>query len=75
MGNKPKVLILGGGFAGLGAAQKLAKADVEITLIDKHDYHTFQPMLYQVATDLIATEDVGHPLRDVFQEQHNLRLS
>jgi NADH dehydrogenase len=74
MGNKPKVLILGGGFAGLGAAQKLAKADAEITMIDKHDYHTFQPMLYQVATDLIATEDVGHPLRDVFQEQHNLRL-
>ena len=75
MGDKPKVLILGGGFAGLGAAQKLAKADVEITLIDKHDYHTFQPMLYQVATDLIATEDVGHPLRDVFQEQHNLKFS
>ena len=75
MGNKPKVLILGGGFAGLGAAEKLAKTDVEITLIDKHDYHTFQPMLYQVATDLIATEEVGHPLRDVFREQHNLTFA
>ncbi len=69
MGKKPQVLILGGGFAGLGAAQKLSKSDVEITLIDKHNYHTFQPMLYQVATDLIATEEVGHPLRDVFREQ------
>jgi NADH dehydrogenase len=74
MDKKPQVLVLGGGFGGLGAAQKLSKLDVEITLIDKHNYHTFQPMLYQVATDLIATEEVGHPLRDVFQEQANLRL-
>jgi NADH dehydrogenase len=74
MGKKPRVLILGGGFAGLGAAQKLAKADAKITLIDLHNYHTFQPMLYQLATDLIATEEVGHPLRDIFHDQPNLRL-
>jgi NADH dehydrogenase len=74
MSDKPRVLILGGGFGGLGAAQNLAKSEVEITLIDKHNYHTFQPMLYQVATDLIATEEVGHPLRDIFQEQTNVRL-
>jgi NADH dehydrogenase len=74
MSDKPRVLILGGGFAGLGAAQNLAKSEVEITMIDKHNYHTFQPMLYQVATDLIATEEVGHPLRDIFHEQPNVRL-
>jgi len=74
MDKKPQVLILGGGFAGIGAAQKLAKSEVEITLVDMHDYHTFQPMLYQVATDLIATEEVGHPLRDIFREQPNLRF-
>jgi NADH dehydrogenase len=74
MSKKPHVVILGGGFAGLGAAQKLAKSDVEVTFIDKHDYHTFQPMLYQVATDLVSTEEVGHPLRDVFHEQQNVRV-
>jgi len=68
------VLILGGGFAGLGAAEKLAKSEADVTLIDMHNYHTFQPMLYQVATDLVATEEVGHPLRDVFRGQPNLRL-
>ena len=57
--NKARVVILGGGFAGLGAAEKLKKADAEVVLIDRHDYHTFQPMLYQVATDLIATEEVA----------------
>jgi NADH:ubiquinone reductase (H+-translocating) len=74
MNVKPQVLILGAGFAGLGAAEKLAKSEAEITLIDMHNYHTFQPMLYQVATDLVATEQVGHPLRDVFRGQPNLRL-
>jgi NADH dehydrogenase len=74
MDKKSRVLVLGGGFAGIGAAQKLAKSEAEITLVDKHDYHTFQPMLYQVATDLIATEEVGHPLRDIFRKQSNLRF-
>ena len=74
MSDKPQVLILGGGFAGLGAAEKLAKSEAEVMLIDMHNYHTFQPMLYQVATDLVATEQVGHPLRDVFHGQPNLRL-
>ena len=74
MSDKPQVLILGAGFAGLGAAEKLAKSDADVTLIDMHNYHTFQPMVYQVATDLIATEEVGHPLRDVFRGQPNLRF-
>lgn len=74
MSDKPQVLILGAGFAGLGAAEKLAKSEADVTLIDMHNYHTFQPMLYQVATDLIGTEEVGHPLRDVFRGQPNLRL-
>ena len=61
-----------GGFAGLGAAGKLKKANAEVVLIDKHDYHTFQPMLYQVATNLIATEEVAHPLRDLARKLPNL---
>lgn len=74
MADKPRVLILGGGFAGLGAAGKLKKADAEVVLIDKNDYHTFQPMLYQVATDLIAPEEVAHPLRDLARRLPNLTI-
>jgi NADH:ubiquinone reductase (H+-translocating) len=71
---RPRVLILGGGFAGLGAARGLKDADAEVVLIDKHDYHTFQPLLYQVATDLLERTAVGHPLRDLFHDQPNLRV-
>jgi len=74
MSDKPRVVILGGGFAGLGAAGKLKKANAEVVLVDKHDYHTFQPMLYQVATDLIATEEVAHPLRDLARKLPNLTV-
>jgi NADH dehydrogenase len=71
---RPRVVILGGGFAGIGAAKALKKADVEVVLIDKNDYHTFQPLLYQVATDLLEPSAVGHPLRDLFHEQPNVRV-
>jgi NADH:quinone reductase (non-electrogenic) len=69
-----RVLILGGGFAGIGAARALKKADAEVVLVDKHDYHTFQPLLYQVATDLLERTAVGHPLRDLFHDQPNVRV-
>ena len=68
---RPRVLVLGGGFGGIGAARKLKDADVEVVLVDKHNYHTFQPLLYQVATDLLETGAVGHPLRDLFHDQPN----
>jgi NADH dehydrogenase len=71
---RPQVVILGGGFGGLGAARTLKQADVAITLIDQHDYHTFQPLLYQVATDLLEPSAVGHPLRDLFHEQPNVTV-
>jgi NADH:ubiquinone reductase (H+-translocating) len=71
---RPRVVILGGGFAGVGAAKALKKADVDIVLVDKHDYHTFQPLLYQVATALLEQTSVGHPLRDLFHDQSNLRV-
>jgi NADH dehydrogenase len=69
-----RVLILGGGFAGIGAARKLKDADVEVVLVDKHDYHTFQPLLYQLATDLLEPSAVGHPVRDLFHEQPNVAV-
>jgi NADH:ubiquinone reductase (H+-translocating) len=71
---RPRVLVLGGGFAGIGAAQKLHKSDVDVVLVDKNDYHTFQPLLYQVATGLLEQPAVGHPIRDLFHGQDNARL-
>ena len=68
---KPQIVILGGGFAGVGAAQKLKKADVDVVVVDKHDYHTFQPLLYQLATGLLETSAVGHSLRDLVHDQDN----
>jgi NADH dehydrogenase len=68
---RPRVLILGAGFGGLGAARKLKDADADVVIVDHHDFHTFQPMLYQVATDVIETTEVAHPVRDLFHEQAN----
>jgi NADH:ubiquinone reductase (H+-translocating) len=71
---RPRVLVLGGGFAGIGAAHKLKKSGADIVLVDKHDYHTFQPLLYQVATGLLEQPAVGHPIRDLFHKQANVRI-
>jgi NADH:ubiquinone reductase (H+-translocating) len=73
-GRRPQVLVLGGGFAGIGAARKLKEAGVDVTLVDWHDYHTFQPLLYQVATDLLETSACGHALRDLFHEQPHVAV-
>ena len=71
---RPRVLVLGGGFGGIGAAQKLKKSDVDVVLVDKHDFHTFQPLLYQVATGLLEQPAVGHPIRDLVHKQDNIRF-
>jgi NADH:ubiquinone reductase (H+-translocating) len=73
-GAQPRVLVLGAGFAGMGAVQKLRKSDVDVVLVDKHDYHTFQPLLYQVATGLLEQPAVGHPVRDLLRDQENARF-
>jgi NADH dehydrogenase len=68
------VLVLGGGFAGIGAARALKGSDVDVTLVDRHDYHTFQPLLYQLATGLLETTAVGHSLRDLVKGQDNATI-
>ena len=73
-GGRPRVLILGGGFGGVGAAQKLKDADADVVLVDKHDYHTFQPLLYQLATGLLDTSGVGHSLRDLLARHDNTTI-
>ena len=72
--SRPRVVVLGGGFAGVGAARELKKAAVDVVLVDKHDYHTFQPLLYQLATGLLETTAVGHSLRDLVKDQDNATI-
>lgn len=66
-----KVVIVGGGFAGLNAAKKLAKADVDVLVIDKTNHHLFQPLLYQVATAALSPGDVAAPIRQILRYQAN----
>ncbi|MCB0077163.1 MAG: NAD(P)/FAD-dependent oxidoreductase [Anaerolineales bacterium] len=68
----PRVVIIGAGFGGLKAAEKLSKMPVEVLLIDRNNYHTFQPLLYQIATAGLDPEEVAHSVRGVFQGQHNV---
>jgi NADH:quinone reductase (non-electrogenic) len=70
-GRRPQVVVLGGGFGGVGAARKLKHADVDVVLVDANDFHSFQPMLYQLATGLVETAAVAHSLRDLFRDQRN----
>jgi NADH dehydrogenase len=67
-GNLPKVVIIGGGFGGLNAAQKLAKMRVDVTVIDRKNHHTFQPLLYQVATAGLSPGEIAAPIRGVVKE-------
>lgn len=71
---RPKVLILGAGFAGLNVARRLAKTAVDITLIDKNNYHLFQPLLYQVAAAYLDPGQIAKPIRGIFQKQANLTV-
>src|SRR5271169_6759624 len=74
MGEKHRVVILGGGFGGLNAAQKLRRAPVEITLIDRRNFHLFQPLLYQVATGSLSPGEIAAPLRGVLSRQKNVQV-
>ena len=66
------LVILGAGFAGIGALKKLRDANLRITIIDKRDYHTFQPLLYQVATDELGPTEVGFPVRELLHGRQNI---
>jgi NADH dehydrogenase len=72
MPGQPHVVILGAGFGGLGALKKLRGADVAITLVDNHDYHTFQPLLYQVATAELGAAEVAFPVRNLLHGHENV---
>lgn len=71
---KERIVILGAGFAGLKLARELQKSDYQIYLIDKHNYHQFQPLLYQVATARLEPSSVSFPLRRIFQNHKNVHI-
>ena len=64
----PRIVIIGGGFAGLALARKLKDKEVQVVLLDKHNYHTFQPLLYQVSTGGLEAGSIAYPIRKVIQE-------
>ncbi|MFY8000292.1 MAG: NAD(P)/FAD-dependent oxidoreductase [Candidatus Kapaibacteriota bacterium] len=70
--DKPRVVIVGGGFGGIQLARLLAKAPVQVVLFDRNNYHTFQPLLYQVSTAGLEPDSIAFPLRKVFKKQPNM---
>lgn len=73
-GNRQRVVILGAGFAGLRLARSLENTDYDVWLIDRHNYHQFQPLMYQVATARLEPASISFPLRKVFQRKHNMTI-
>ncbi|WP_245768013.1 NAD(P)/FAD-dependent oxidoreductase [Pedobacter insulae] len=69
-----KIVIVGGGFGGIELAKKLRNQHVDITILDKHNYHTFQPLLYQVATGGLEADSIAFPIRKIFKGQKNLKF-
>ncbi len=75
MTQRPRVVIIGGGFGGLWAARTLAGSDLDVHLIDTNNYHTFFPLVYQVAAAELDPEDIAYPLRSIFRKQTNLSIT
>ena len=72
--SRHRVVVIGGGFGGLQAALKLARVPVEVTLIDRRNFHLFQPLAYQVATGALSPAEIAYPLRRVFRSDRNVRI-
>ena len=72
--DKKRIVIIGGGFAGISLAKKLKNLDLQLVLIDKHNYHTFQPLLYQVSTSGLEPDSIAYPLRKVLKNLNNFHF-
>ena len=73
-GNRPSVVIVGAGFGGLRVARGLRRAPLDVTVLDRHNYHTFVPLLYQVATAGLEPEEIAQPIRRILHDAHNIRF-
>ena len=71
---KPQIVIVGGGFGGIKLAQLFAKENVDITLVDRHNFHLFQPLLYQVSTAVLSTDEIAYPIRSFFRNNKNVNF-
>src|ERR1700683_3466918 len=71
---RKRVLIVGGGFAGIAAARALKRADVDVLLVDRRNHHIFQPLLYQVATAVLSPAEIAAPIRQLEAKQKNLSV-
>src|SRR5262245_38788424 len=71
---RKRVVIIGGGFAGIAAARALRHADVDVVLVDRRNHHIFQPLLYQVATAVLSPADIAAPIRQLEAKQRNLSV-
>src|ERR1700722_662223 len=71
---RQRVMILGGGFGGIHAAQGLADLPVDITVIDRKNFHTFQPLLYQVALAVLSPADIARPIRSILRNHSNIQV-
>src|SRR5258705_4205884 len=68
---RPRVVIIGAGFGGLSAARGLAQGPFDVVVVDRHNYHLFQPLLYQVATAGLSPADIASPIRGILRRQQN----
>src|SRR5437016_6535885 len=73
-GEPHRVVVVGGGFGGLQAVLKLQSAPVEVTLVDRRNFHLFQPLTYQVATGALSPGEIAYPLRAIFKRSRNVRV-
>jgi NADH dehydrogenase FAD-containing subunit len=73
--HRPRVVIVGAGFGGIAAARALADTPVDVTIVDQHNFHTFSPLLYQVATSSLAPDDIAPNLRGIVPNDPTSRLA
>src|SRR6266571_3870418 len=72
---RPHIVIIGAGFGGLSAAMRLGKVDADVTVIDRRNYHLFQPLLYQVATAALSPADIAAPIRGILSRHQNINVT